>query len=100
MKNDELPVILRNDELIINTPQQQMLVENFQKLMGSMSAIPWNVPIVNTNPLANVGMVERGQNVSVSIGDIHLHEVKNVDSFADAIVRQLPNKVLQAVHRR
>lgn len=100
LKNDELPVILRNDELIINTPQQLMLAENFQKLMGSMSAIPWNVPIVNANPLANVDMIKREQPISISIGDIHLHEVQNVDSFADAIVRQLPNKVLQAVHRR
>lgn len=100
LKNDEIPVIARNDELLINEPQQLMLVENFQKLMGSMSVIPWNVPIMNTNPLANVGMIKREQPISISIGDIHLHEVQNVDSFADAIVRQLPNKVLQAVHRR
>lgn len=35
-----------------------------------------------------------------SIGDIHLHEVQNVDSFANAILRELPNKTIQAIHRR
>lgn len=95
LKNDETPIIARNDELIINTPQQQMLVENFQKLMGSMSVIPWNVPIVNTNPLANVGMIKREQPISISIGDIHLHEVQNVRDFGEALHKYLPGISVQ-----
>lgn len=95
LKNDELPIIARNDELLINEPQQLMLVENYQKLMESMSAIPWNVPIMNTNPLANVGMIKREQPISISIGDIHLHEVQNVPDFAAELNKYLPNISVQ-----
>jgi len=44
--------------------------------------------------------VNRDNSTSISIGDIHLHEVQNVDSLANAIIRDLPNKALQAMHKR
>jgi len=37
--------------------------------------------------------------VNVTIGDINLHEVQNVDSLANAIERQLPNIVRQRISR-
>ena len=39
--------------------------------------------------------VSRDNSTSVSIGEIHLHEVNNVDNFANAIIRELPSKVSQ-----
>lgn len=39
--------------------------------------------------------VSRDNSTSVSIGEIHLHEVNNVDSFANAIIRELPSKISQ-----
>lgn len=40
------------------------------------------------------------QAVNLSIGDIHVHEVQNVDGLANAIVHQMPGKMLQEIHRR
>lgn len=37
---------------------------------------------------------------SVSIGEIHVHEMQNVDQFAKEIVMKFPQKVLQEMHRR
>ena len=39
--------------------------------------------------------ISRDNSTSVSIGEIHLHEVNNVDSFANAIIRELPSKISQ-----
>ena len=39
--------------------------------------------------------VSRDNSTSVSIGEIHLHEVNNVDSLANAIIRELPSKISQ-----
>ena len=38
--------------------------------------------------------------VSVTIGDIHVHEVQHVCEFADAIIHQLPNVMMQQLHKR
>lgn len=39
--------------------------------------------------------VSRDNSTSVSIGEIHLHEVQNVDGLANAIIRELPSKISQ-----
>lgn len=39
--------------------------------------------------------ISRDNSTSVSIGEIHLHEVNDVDSFANAIIRELPSKISQ-----
>lgn len=41
-----------------------------------------------------------GDTVTLSIGDIHVHEVDNGKSLADAIVRELPGRVLQQMYKR
>ena len=48
-------------------------------------------------------LVMRNNNIqqpSIVIGDIHLHEVQNVDGLANAIIRELPNRVTQALGKR
>ncbi len=44
--------------------------------------------------------VSRDINITVNNGDIHLHEVQNVDGFAKAIINELPGKVLQNLGKR
>lgn len=40
------------------------------------------------------------QNINISIGDINLEKVNDVNSLSQAIVSQLPNQLLQEIHRR
>lgn len=40
------------------------------------------------------------QPINMSIGDIHLHEVQNVDGLSKAIIQQMPGKMLQAIHMK
>ncbi len=51
-------------------------------------------------PKDDIMAVNRDNNITVSIGDIHLHEVQNVDGFAKAIIRELPNRVIQNLGKR
>ena len=39
------------------------------------------------------------QPISVTMGDIHLHEVQDVDGLSKAIIHQMPGKMLQAIHQ-
>lgn len=41
------------------------------------------------------GVTKKQVEYNVSIGDIHLHDVQNVDGLANAIIRELPNKITQ-----
>ena len=50
---------------------------------------------LNLPDFSKLATVNRDNSTSVSIGEIHLHEVNNVDSFANAIIRELPNKISQ-----
>lgn len=34
------------------------------------------------------------------MGDIHLHEVQDVDGLSKAIIHQMPGKMLQAIHQK
>ncbi len=51
---------------------------------------------------SKLGVVNNNQKETVVQfnGDIHVHEVQNVDSLSKAIVQQLPNKMTQALSRR
>ena len=50
---------------------------------------------LNLPDFSKLAPVNRDNSTSVSIGEIHLHEVNNVDSFANAIIRELPSKISQ-----
>lgn len=49
---------------------------------------------------SNIVPINRDYSTTVSIGDIHLHEVNDVNSFARAIIREMPNKASQLANRR
>ena len=53
----------------------------------------------NANNISNVNNNQPTDN-SVSIGEIHLHEVQNVDEFSKAIIHKFPGKMRQALYSR
>ena len=73
------------DALIMNT---NVLEKQRERIINDARNISNNV--VNNQQQA----------VNLSIGDIHVHEVQNVDGLANAIVHQMPGKMLQEIHRR
>ena len=40
------------------------------------------------------------QPISVTMGDIHLHKIQDVDGLSKAIIHQMPGKMLQAIHQK
>lgn len=72
----------------------------FKKLSINMPDLS---SIFKTNIPNYSNLVTRNNNAqqpSIVIGDIHLHEVQNVDGLANAIIRELPNRVTQALGKR
>ena len=57
------------------------------------------IPKVNV-PKYDFSTIGRDSGMMINIGDIHLHEVSSVDSLADAIIRELPNKINQRINRK
>lgn len=73
------------DALIMNT---NVLEKQRERIINDARNISNNV--VNNQQQA----------VNLSIGDIHVHEVQNVDGLVHAIIHQVPGKMLQEMHRR
>ena len=63
---------------------------NFQPIDYS-SMVMSNLNLPDFSKLA----VNRGESTTISIGDIHLHEVQNVPDFAKALQKHLPNISVQ-----
>lgn len=58
------------------------------------------MPNIKLIDYSNLPIRNNVQPVTVSIGDIHLHNVQNVDSLGREIERRLPNMMLQAINKR
>ena len=54
---------------------------------------------MNKQGLKHVPEVTNIQNSTVTIGDIHLHEVQNVESFGNEIIKHMPNTMLQKLKK-
>lgn len=54
------------------------------------------------NTINNISTISKSSNpvTNVNIGDIHLHEVQNIDTLAKTIVNRLPTMVMQEIHKR
>ena len=68
--------------------------------LSSLIQVKFKEVLKNNNSLFDLvesseATVNRDNSTSVSIGEIHLHEVNNVDSLANAIIRELPSKISQ-----
>ena len=93
LNSDETFALLKNKEAVLTEEQISNVAE-------ALRAVPPNLyPNLSNNAINNVNK-NVGSSTSISIGDIHLHGVQNVDGFADAIVKYLPGKMLQAINRR
>ena len=88
---DTAPTLKRQSDVLLD--QWQKIVPNFHSPISpisSMSRLPQYLDLP----------VSRDNSVTVSIGDIHLHEVQKVNTLARDIVLELPKKVTQELGKR
>lgn len=92
-------VAVQNGERIL-TPYQN---KNFEKLIAFSDKL---IPTLTNNKFFDnlfkipVTGTTNTNNITLSIGDIHLHEVNDVDTFSKAIINQFPGKIIQAINKR
>lgn len=116
LAENEQPFRFEGGETVINNSETTTLLENlgnykpvdFAEFTGSYgnkfkirqtdltALFDLSMNRINTS-LHNSTPVRNDNTSSINIGDIHLHEVQNVDSLAKAIIRELPGKVNQAI---
>ena len=119
LAENEQPFRFEGGETVINNSETTTLLENlgnykpvdFAEFTGSYgnkfkirqtdltALFDLSMNRINTS-LHNSTPVRNDNTSSINIGDIHLHEVQNVDSLAKAIIRELPGKVNQAMYGR
>lgn len=102
---EDTMVAVRDGERIL-TPIQN---KHFEKLISISDKL---VPALLKGNLLNKNLFGNLQNnnipsvpatansINISIGDINLHEVNDVNTLSQAIIAQLPNKINQAINRR
>lgn len=97
LKKVEIPAILQKGEAVLTEEQIKNLAYNLRNsgVQQNMMKIPDYSKMANSISTNTVQ-----QPITISMGEIHLHEVQNVDSFADAIVKYLPGRMLQAINKR
>ena len=95
---EDTMVAAKEGERIL-TPLQN---ENFEKLISIADQL---VPVLMDIPFANLvnknltPAIAGSAPVNLTIGDIHLHEVQDVDTFSKAIINQFPGRVIQAIKK-
>ena len=75
VKPGEVIEILQSGEGVFTENQMRNMVERFQLMSGIASGALGNSAVTNS----------RNNDVTVTFGDIHLHEVQNPDEFAKAL---------------
>lgn len=97
LKKVEIPAILQKGEAVLTEEQIKNLAYNLRNsgVQQNMMKIPDYSKMANSISTNTVQ-----QPITISMGEIHLHEVQNVDSFANAIVKYLPGRMLQAINKR
>lgn len=104
---EDTMIAVRDGERVL-TPIQN---KHFEKLISISDKL---VPALLKGNLLNNNLFSNLQNnnmpyvpptttansINISIGDINLHEVNDVNTLSQAIISQLPNKISQAINRR
>lgn len=102
---EDTMIAVRDGERVL-TPIQN---KHFEKLISISDKL---VPALLKGNLLNNGLFDNLQNnnmqyvpatansINITIGDINLHEVNDVNTLSQAIISQLPNKISQAINRR
>lgn len=89
---DAVPVIAHRYEAILNQPQQQKLLENFEKARYTPVLNLPKLNMANTMPPSN-------GNIVINMGDIKLTDVRDVDGFAKAMAANFESSMRQALGR-
>lgn len=119
LKPDEQPIIAHTGEVVLNKEQQDTIVKNGQRytkvgLEGLLQSygIPSTAGLTNfyqsldipkpdwNRPSITMQNSTPSKNISVTMGDIHLHEVQNPDGFAKALQNEFPGIAIQAMSKR
>ena len=99
---NETRKILKNKEGVELLPLKGYDTAKWEKLVQSinLNTLMPSYAKPNYSYLNNVTNNRNTQQSSINIGDIHLHEVQNVDGLSKAIISKLPGKMIQAASRR
>lgn len=99
-------VVLGDGTVLTPVSHVMEISDSIRQSMMKNVALPNNIGqrnyenlMKNANNISNVNNNQPTDN-SVSIGEIHLHEVQNVDEFSKAIIHKLPGKMRQALYSR
>lgn len=99
-------VVLGDGTVLTPVSHVMEISDSIRQSMMKNVALPNNIGqrnyenlMKNANNISNVNNNQPTDN-SVSIGEIHLHEVRNVDEFSKAIIHKLPGKMRQALYSR
>lgn len=65
------------------------------KSIGAIPQFNYRIPRGN-HSISQV----RNENINISIGDIHVHGVQDVNGLSDAIIKEMPNMVIQKINKR
>lgn len=99
-------VVLGDGTVLTPVSHVMEISDSIRQSMMKNVALPNNIGqrnyenlMKNANNISNVNNNQPTDN-SISIGEIHLHEVRNVDEFSKAIIHKLPGKMRQALYSR
>lgn len=99
-------VVLGDGTVLTPVSHVMEISDSIRQSMMKNVALPNNIGqrnyenlMKNANNISNVNNNQPTDN-SVSIGEIHLHEVQNVDEFSKAIIHKFPGKMRQALYSR
>lgn len=99
LNNDEIPVILQRGESVITQAQMGNLSSNLKTLMDYASSITPTLSVAKQN-YHFPSPTTKEKALSISIGDIKLYGVQDTDTLANAIIKELPSKVTQAIYKK
>ena len=106
--NGETMYPFEGGEIVINASETEKILANMdnitplQNYANPLSGLNFQPIDYSSMVMSNLNLpdfsklaMNRGESTTISIGDIHLHEVQNVPDFAKALQKHLPNISVQ-----
>lgn len=97
-KEDHIVAVSNNERVL--TPEQNKSFEKIVDTIPSLIANTYNPKMTPGFDIREFNQTQTSQPVSFTMGDIHLHNVQNVDGLAKAIELSFPNTMLRRAFRR
>lgn len=85
LKANEVPAVLQVGEAVLTKQQQDNVVHNM------IAGVDYGMSAVKS--------INKTSNINVNIPEIHLHEIQNVDSFANEVSKTFKTKLIQEVRK-